>query len=139
MVHLSGLIAALSPETTTLCLDIAKVAKANGAQDMESALEVFKDQLRPDAKLVIAWGDKGACAYDKKTAKTFVSPAFPPESGVVDTLGAGDTFNACVIGGLSSGLGLEQAVGVACRVAGAKVGQRGFQGLREVYQMCKAE
>lgn len=32
VVHLSGLIAALSPETTKLCLDIAKVAKANGSR-----------------------------------------------------------------------------------------------------------
>ena len=32
IVHLSGLIAALSPETTKLCLDIARVAKANGSR-----------------------------------------------------------------------------------------------------------
>jgi len=32
VVHLSGLIAALSPETTKLCLDMARIAKANGSR-----------------------------------------------------------------------------------------------------------
>jgi 2-dehydro-3-deoxygluconokinase len=31
IVHLSGLIAALSPKTSQLCLDIARIAKANGS------------------------------------------------------------------------------------------------------------
>ena len=36
--------------------------------------------------------------------------------GVVDTLGAGDTFNAAVIGCLAAGLGLAESVDTACRV-----------------------
>ena len=36
--------------------------------------------------------------------------------GVVDTLGAGDTFNAAVIGCLAAGLGLAESVDTGCRV-----------------------
>ncbi len=32
IVHLSGLIAALSPETTTFCLEIARAAKRHGTR-----------------------------------------------------------------------------------------------------------
>lgn len=81
-----------------------------------------------------AWGDQGACAYDQAEDRTVVSGAFPPAGGVVDSLGAGDTFVACVVGALKRGLDLGDAVGLACRVAGRKVGQRGFAGLGEVYR-----
>jgi ketohexokinase len=50
---------------------------------------------------------------------------------VIDTLGAGDTFNAAIIhgclGGLETGVLLEQA----CRLAGRKCAQTGFTGLSD--------
>ena len=36
--------------------------------------------------------------------------------GVMDTLGAGDTFNAAVIGCLASGLRLAESVEIGCQV-----------------------
>ena len=51
---------------------------------------------------------------------------------VVDTLGAGDTFNGAVIGCLSRGAGVRESVEVGCRVAGEKVGRRGLAGIGKV-------
>ena len=59
------------------------------------------------------------------------SPAFPPEV-VVDTLGAGDTFNAATIFALNAGKSLSEAVTFGCRVAGTKCGMMGNSGLRGI-------
>lgn len=51
----------------------------------------------------------------------------PPE--VVDTLGAGDTFNAGIIHSLSTGKTLQDAMKYACKLAGYKCGMQGYHGL----------
>lgn len=79
------------------------------------------------ADLFCTAGAAGAMAMDKK-GELHRSRAFPP-SQVVDTLGAGDTFNAAVIDGYLRGLGIDSVLSRACRVAGAKVGQPGFADL----------
>ncbi|CAB1330541.1 unnamed protein product [Coregonus sp. 'balchen'] len=53
------------------------------------------------------------------------SDAFPPEA-LVDTLGAGDTFNASVIYTLSNGGGVQEALTFGCQVAGRKCGVHGY-------------
>lgn len=53
--------------------------------------------------------------------------------GVIDTIGAGDTFNATVVACLSQGKTLTQSLDTGCKVAGAKVGQVGFNGLKTVF------
>lgn len=57
--------------------------------------------LRLRAVLICAWAEKGADALGPDGLIVH-SDAFPPES-LVDTLGAGDTFNAAVIYTLSNG------------------------------------
>lgn len=47
------------------------------------------------ATIICAWADRGAMARTPDNI-TVQSPAFPPQK-VVDTLGAGDTFNAAVL------------------------------------------
>ena len=49
---------------------------------------------------------------------------------VLPTLGAGDTFNAAVIGAQAAGLSLSLSVSLACKLAGIKVGFRGFSPLK---------
>ena len=83
----------------------------------------------PGGMLICTWGDQGAYARDAHR-RDYHSPAFPPAK-VVDTIGAGDTFNAGLIDALASGRTLEQALSHACRLAGRKVGQLGFDHLRE--------
>ena len=48
---------------------------------------------------------------------------------VVDSVGAGDTFNAAVIASLAAGVGAGEALRAGCLVAGRKVAQAGFDGL----------
>lgn len=57
--------------------------------------------VRLRAVLICAWAEKGAEALGPDGVVVH-SDAFPPES-LVDTLGAGDTFNAAVIFTLSNG------------------------------------
>ena len=75
---------------------------------MKEALSVFKPKLRPGAKLVVPWGDKGAAGYDSETGESFACPPFPPPEGLVDSLGAGDSFNAALIGSLAHGASLNR-------------------------------
>lgn len=81
----------------------------------------------PHAHLVCGWGDEGAYAMATDGRELF-TPAFAP-SRVVDTLGAGDVFNAGIIDGMTRGLALEEALVNAARLAGRKCGQHGFDGL----------
>lgn len=83
----------------------------------------------PGAAMICTLGDEGAVARDADGA-VFSSPAFPPAT-VVDTIGAGDTFNAGLIDALLRHAGLAAAIEHGCRLAGRKVGQTGFDGLPE--------
>ena len=102
-------------------------AHAQGFDEAATFLRSLQDGLRPGSLAICAWGDQGA--WGVATGGDILhSPAFPP-ARVVDTLGAGDVFNAAVIDQLSKGASLQRILEVACRLAGRKCGQRGFDGL----------
>ncbi|KAL0110430.1 hypothetical protein PUN28_013805 [Cardiocondyla obscurior] len=80
-------------------VDVAFVSKefANnlGLSNMNEVVEVHNVGQNTKATIVCAWGEKGAIA--RTSCGVIVqSPAFPPKK-VIDTLGAGDTFNAAII------------------------------------------
>ena len=83
--------------------------------------------LAPAADLYCGRGAQGASALD--TADRYhESPAFaPPE--VVDTLGAGDTFNAAIVDGYFRVTLPAERLARACRFAGEKCGRRGLDGM----------
>lgn len=92
--------------------------------------EAFLREMRervPYTLLSAAWGDEGAWAIETD-GLLHHAPAVVPQT-VVDTLGAGDTFNAGMIGALATGKSLSESLTAACRLAGRKVGQVGFDGL----------
>ncbi|MBK5966854.1 ketohexokinase [Thiocystis minor] len=92
----------------------------------------FLDDLMPRTSAtlcVVAWGAEGAC-YLARGGMSQLVAASPPER-IVDTLGAGDCFNAGVIDGLLRGLPPGDAVECAVRLAGYKCGRYGFAGLIE--------
>lgn len=77
--------------------------------------------------LSCAWGDQGAWGMDDQ-GRLYASPAYPPAT-LVDSLGAGDVFNAGMIHGLSKGGHLGEVLHAACTLAGRKCGQMGFDHL----------
>lgn len=93
--------------------------------------EAFLNEMRarvPQTLLAVAWGGEGAWAAEAD-GTLLHAPAVPPPA-VVDTLGAGDTFNAGMIGALAAGKPLREALAAACALAGRKVGQTGFDDLQ---------
>ena len=74
--------------------------------------------------MTCAWGEQGAWGIDRSGAIQY-SPAYFPQT-TVDTLGAGDVFNAAIIHGVASGDCMEEYLGAACRLAGAQCGRLGL-------------
>ncbi|XP_053552309.1 ketohexokinase [Bombina bombina] len=103
------------------------VAQHFGFQSATEAVTGLYPRVRTGAFLVCAWAEKGAVALGPDGVVVH-SPSFPPET-IVDTLGAGDTFNASVIYSLSRGQSIQEALTFGCRVAGRKCGIQGYDGL----------
>lgn len=78
--------------------------------------------------VICAWGEDGAAAKTQ-SHDIVMSPIFPPKL-IVDTLGAGDSFNAATIYALCAGISLGSAITFGCKVAGAKCGMKGNKGLK---------
>lgn len=83
--------------------------------------------LNPNANIFLGWGTEGGYAWNSDNVRAH-APAFAPER-VVDTLGAGDTFNAGVIDALLRDATVPDALTVAVRLAGRKCGMMGLAGL----------
>ncbi|KAG1973153.1 ketohexokinase [Pimephales promelas] len=103
------------------------VAQHFGFNSASAALKGFSGRLRKGATLICAWAEKGADAIGPDGV-VIHSDAFPPEK-LVDTLGAGDTFNASVIYSLSNGGSLQDALTFGCQIAGKKCGVHGYDGI----------
>nr|XP_045005853.1 ketohexokinase isoform X7 [Jaculus jaculus] len=103
------------------------VAKHLGFQSAAEALRGLYGRVRKGATLICAWAEEGADALGPD-GQLLHSDAFPPPR-VVDTLGAGDTFNASVIFSLSKGSSMQEALRFGCQVAGKKCGLQGFDGI----------
>ncbi|XP_073683299.1 ketohexokinase isoform X2 [Garra rufa] len=103
------------------------VAQHFGFTSAAAALKGFCGRLRKRATLICAWAEKGADAMGPDGV-IIHADAFPPEK-LVDTLGAGDTFNASVIHSLSNGGSLQDALTFGCQIAGKKCGVHGYDGI----------
>lgn len=90
----------------------------------ETAEDFIKFAVDPATPVVCAWGELGAFA--RVPGRQIVAvPAFEPAQ-IMDTLGAGDVFNAAVIHRMVAGLDLEQAARGGCLLAGRKCGVQGI-------------
>uniref|UniRef100_A0A3Q3X427 Carbohydrate kinase PfkB domain-containing protein n=1 Tax=Mola mola TaxID=94237 RepID=A0A3Q3X427_MOLML len=107
------------------------VARHFGYPTAEAALKGLYSRVKQGAVLICAWAEKGADALGPD-GWVVHSDAFPPET-LVDTLGAGDTFNAAVIYVLSKGGSLQDALTFGCKVAGWKCGFHGYDIIGEKF------
>lgn len=98
-------------------------AESRGYADAASLLFAMREH-NPQALLFCAWGDAGAWML-KADGVMEHQPAIQPAK-LVDTLGAGDVFNAGVIDGLLKEKSDENVLEWAVRLAGMKCGQVGF-------------
>lgn len=99
--------------------------RSGGAVNFLQALH----QEFPEKQVICAWAEDGAFGIDYHGIVYHVPPSPPPE--LVDTLAAGDTFNAAVIDSLSRGQSTEEALKNGCRVAGQKCGYVGLGFIRQ--------
>ncbi len=101
-------------------------AQAQGFNDAESFLR-DRQAKHGNIWMTCTWADQGAWAIDQ-LGIIFHAPALQVET-VLDTVGAGDVFNAGLIHALATGQLLEEALHYAVQLAGRKVQQIGFSGL----------
>jgi ketohexokinase len=98
-------------------------AEQQGAKSGEAFLQQTAER-KFKAMLTCSWGDNGAYAMGCNSA-LYHSPAHNPAK-VIDTLGAGDVFNAGIIDQLVKGESLKKALSAATRLAGIKCGVPGL-------------
>lgn len=101
-------------------------ASQKGYQDGH-ALLLAMQKWAPQANLVCTWGEQGAWYASSALGKIHHQPAEQIEA--IDTLGAGDTFNAGLIHALLAKQPLADAVLFASQLAAKKCQQMGLDGL----------
>jgi len=100
-------------------------AKQKGYQNAESLLQIMKKQL-PQATLICTWGQEGVwyCSPHQE-----IQHQAAQKITAIDTLGAGDTFNAGVIDALLQKKSLKQAIAQGVALAARKCQQYGLDHL----------
>jgi len=102
-------------------------AQAKGFDHADSFLSQMRLQA-PQAHLFCTWGSEGAYCLAQSTT-TPVHHQDKQQITVIDTLGAGDTFNAGVIDAMLRGHSPAEALELAVSLASKKVAQRGIDNL----------
>lgn len=102
-------------------------ARSRGFDDGAAFIDRLAAGL-PRATLTCAWGEAGAWGR-APGAGTLYQPAFPPVR-TVDTLGAGDVFNAAAIHAMLAGRAMPGLLRDCCQLAGIKCGRHGLENLR---------
>jgi len=110
-------------------------ACAKGFTDGEQLLNHIQAST-PNARLVCTWGNKGVWFADiNQSVQHIKAESITP---VVDTLGAGDTFNAALIHHLQQGNPLAESVKLANHFAAQKCRQLGLDNLLSIQSGKKA-
>ncbi|KAG2178196.1 hypothetical protein INT43_003449 [Umbelopsis isabellina] len=105
-------------------------AERRGFNQAHEFLKAYAERCQPHALIFCTWGAQGATCLHRPSQELFESPSIPIEQ-VRDTVGAGDSFTAGVIYGLSNKWSVKDALEFSCELAGRKVAQSGFDRLYE--------
>lgn len=115
------------PEASNGVIIVARAfAEQQGAQDPATFLQQFAKQTNASL-LLLPWGAVGAYALTRERELLF-SPAQPPTQ-IVDTIAAGDVFNAAAIAALLENQPIAQVLQTANALAGHSCGQLGIDGI----------
>lgn len=107
--------------------DYLLFSKHYAEQQQFTSAHALLNSLDNSISATCTWGELGAWL---KTAHNSIQHIPSPiQANLVDTLGAGDTFNAGLIDQLVTGKTLDQAVLYANQLASRKCGQQGFEQL----------
>lgn len=87
-------------------LNMEEVAGLTGISHAGPAMQAARDMMRADAMLVVKTGAEGVEAHAGGRRLRVAAPRVT----VIDTVGAGDTFNAAFLAGLVAGAGIEPAL-----------------------------
>lgn len=112
------------------CADLLLISQAfaeHRGTPPQVLLQALSREL-PHADIVCAMSERGAVGI-RNNGELLSAPASPPGM-LLDTVGAGDTFNAAMIDAVLRGESLGASLDGACRLAGKKCGQYGFDGLK---------
>ncbi|EAW08486.1 ketohexokinase [Aspergillus clavatus NRRL 1] len=110
-------------------------AQGQGYAFAEECLQKQSNLTANATLLCCTWGQDGAVALDTVSGNIIHSPAYTASDfKVVDSIGAGDTFNAGMLYTLlcREDWGLTKKLRFTNRLAGTKVGQEGFSNLDKV-------
>lgn len=108
-------------------------AVSKGYQTARECLDSEGRQCKTGSLLCCTWGDEGAVALDIAQREYATAEVYKIEGrSVTDSIGAGDTFIAGMLYGLvfREGWDLQRKLTFANELAGRKVIQEGFGGLR---------
>ncbi len=97
-----------------------------GATNANQFLTWMRKKI-PNADLICTWGEQGGFALPKNSPLLH-APALPIKR-TIDTLGAGDTFNAAMIHQRLAKENWQTALNAACQLAGKKCSQYGFSNI----------
>ena len=91
--------------------------------DAEKFLTTLKKQFS-DKTFILAWGDQGC--YGCTSDSDIIHSAAHKPAAIIDTLAAGDTFNAGIIDALLKSCNLEQTLNNANHLAACKIAVNGL-------------